>query len=310
MARTLFAAVVVCSRGPARSTGVCFNPPVTSWEDQSWDVWSSSERVVPEWWHPCGPTRCSHCSPLHCGEGWPFTRFEPQPLQVSPFHPQRFRSLSVYTPPTDPCHSPKVLTPALPNWSTRLLWGDLPIKAWESEMFSHRPKCPGWLPAGDFTPTSWLILPKVSYVCWVCPPSHIRHSAKEFNKAIRQTLETILGGPLSDWSWPKAIVSQAIMVVSTSRVPPYKLPAAFLASSSTLEALVEQILDRPSSPSIHSSQAVRDLAISSACPDWHCLKDIDIPSVHSPMPLTKPPFSIFSPLPPQLDPVPLPSPQD
>ena len=48
---------------------------------------------------------------------------------------------------------------------------------------------------------SCLVLPKISFVLRACPPSHIRHTAIDFDTAIRRSLESIAGGPMSDWSW-------------------------------------------------------------------------------------------------------------
>ena len=51
---------------------------------------------------------------------------------------------------------------------------------------------------------SCLSLPKLSFPLRSCPPSHICHGAKAFDKAIRECLEHIIGGPISQWSWLKA----------------------------------------------------------------------------------------------------------
>ena len=45
---------------------------------------------------------------------------------------------------------------------------------------------------------SCLTLPKVSLILCTCPPSHICLAAKEFDHAMRDALEAILGGPMSD----------------------------------------------------------------------------------------------------------------
>ncbi len=47
-----------------------------------------------------------------------------------------------------------------------------------------------------------LALPKVVSVLRACPPG--RTTAHNFDCSIRRALESILGGPLSDWSWQKA----------------------------------------------------------------------------------------------------------
>ena len=48
-----------------------------------------------------------------------------------------------------------------------------------------------------------LALPKVSFILRTCPISHIRHTAEEFDNAVRDALETTMGRPMSDWSWLK-----------------------------------------------------------------------------------------------------------
>ena len=48
---------------------------------------------------------------------------------------------------------------------------------------------------------SCLALPKFSYTLRTCPPSHITKATSEFDAAMRESLEAILGGPISDWSW-------------------------------------------------------------------------------------------------------------
>ena len=51
---------------------------------------------------------------------------------------------------------------------------------------------------------SCLALPKVSFVLRTFPLSHICDTVQEFDQSIRNALEAILGGPMSDWSWLKA----------------------------------------------------------------------------------------------------------
>ena len=47
---------------------------------------------------------------------------------------------------------------------------------------------------------SCLALPKVFLVLRICPPSHICHTTIDFDTAIHRSLESIIGGPMSDWS--------------------------------------------------------------------------------------------------------------
>ena len=51
---------------------------------------------------------------------------------------------------------------------------------------------------------SCLSLPKFSYVLRTCPPSNICQATLSFDAAIREALESILGGTLSEWCRTKA----------------------------------------------------------------------------------------------------------
>ena len=123
---------------------------------------------------------------------------------------------------------------------------------------------------------SCLALPKVSYVLRACPPSHICRTSVDFDKAIRVTLESILGGPISDWSWLKASIPSCKGGLGL-RSASLHAPAAFLASSSASKPLVERILGHPPGPSPHTSPAVSALATAAAHPDWSSLDDINVP---------------------------------
>ena len=123
---------------------------------------------------------------------------------------------------------------------------------------------------------SCLALPKVSYVLRACPPSHICRTSVDFDKAYRVTLESILGGPISDWSWLKASIPSYKGGLGL-RSASLHAPAAFLASSSTSKPLVERILGHPPGPSPHTSPAVSALATAAAHPDWSSLDDINVP---------------------------------
>ena len=51
---------------------------------------------------------------------------------------------------------------------------------------------------------SCLSFPKISYILRTCPPGHILHATKDFDSAIRGSLEDIIWGPCSEWSGLKA----------------------------------------------------------------------------------------------------------
>ena len=51
---------------------------------------------------------------------------------------------------------------------------------------------------------SCFALPKFSYLLRSCPPTHIHQAVVDFDAVMWEALETILGGPLDEWSWMKA----------------------------------------------------------------------------------------------------------
>ena len=85
-----------------------------------------------------------------------------------------------------------------------------------------------------------------------------------------------MGGPLSDWSWLKASLpsSQGGFNLRSASL---LAPAAFLASSSGSQPLVEQILGHPPGPPPHIRSALSTLASAAVHPDWQSLDDIDVP---------------------------------
>ena len=123
---------------------------------------------------------------------------------------------------------------------------------------------------------SCLALPKVSFVLHTCPPPHICHTTVDFNSAIHESLESIVGGPLSDWSWLKASLPSSRGGLNL-RSASVHATAAFLASSSGSQLLVEQILGHPPGPPPHIRSALSPLASAAVHPDWQSLDDIDVP---------------------------------
>ncbi|XP_064394938.1 uncharacterized protein LOC135342184 [Halichondria panicea] len=123
---------------------------------------------------------------------------------------------------------------------------------------------------------SCLALPKVVSVLRACPPGRVGTTAHDFDCSIRRALESILGGPLSDWSWQKASLPCSKGGLGL-RSAPLHAPAAYLDSSLRSAPLVEGLLGRPPPPSIFLDETVSAIASSSARPDWQTLNDIDIP---------------------------------
>ena len=108
------------------------------------------------------------------------------------------------------------------------------------------------------------------------PPSHICHTTVDFDSAIRKSLEYIVGGPLSDWSWLKASLPSSRGGLNL-RSASLHAPAAFLASSSGSQPLVEQILGHPPGPPPLIRSALSTLVSAAVHPDWQSLDDIDVP---------------------------------
>ena len=108
------------------------------------------------------------------------------------------------------------------------------------------------------------------------PPSHICHTTVDFDSAIRKSLESIVGGPLSDWSWLKASLPSSWGGLNL-RSASLRAPAAFLASSSGSQPLVEQILGHPPGPPPLIRSALSTLVSAAVHPDWQSLDDIDVP---------------------------------
>ena len=97
---------------------------------------------------------------------------------------------------------------------------------------------------------SCLALPKVSYILRTCPPNYISTASKDFDDAIRITLETIIGGPLSEWSWLKATLSSSRGGLSL-RSASLHSPAAFLSSSIRSDSMIEKMLCHSPGSSSH-----------------------------------------------------------
>ena len=104
----------------------------------------------------------------------------------------------------------------------------------------------------------------------------ISQGVGEFDSAVRDALETTLGGPLSDWSWLKASLPSSRGGLNLRRGSLHA-PAAFLASSLQGSQLIQRVLRHPPGPSPHASSAVASLAVAAARPDWSNLDDIDVP---------------------------------
>ena len=123
---------------------------------------------------------------------------------------------------------------------------------------------------------SCLSLPKVSFILRTCPISHIRHAAEEFDNAVRDALETTMGGPMSDWSWLKASLPSSLGGLNL-RSASFHAPAAFLASSLQSSQIVERILGHQSGISPHTNSTLAFLAVAAAHLEWSDRDNINVP---------------------------------
>ena len=123
---------------------------------------------------------------------------------------------------------------------------------------------------------SCLSFPKISYILRTCPPGHIPQATKDFDSAIRGSLEDIIGGPCSEWSGLKASLPSSRGGLNL-REASLHAPAAFIASSAQFAELVGRMLGQPPRQSPHLAQALADLSSSASRPDWQQLEDIDVP---------------------------------
>lgn len=123
---------------------------------------------------------------------------------------------------------------------------------------------------------SCLSLPKFAYSLRTCAPSLTSAPAAAFDTAVRECLESIVGGPVSEWSWLKASLPSSRGGVNL-RSAELHAPAAFVASSCASQGLVGQILDLPRGTPPRLLSAVSDLSVAADRPDWQQLEDIDVP---------------------------------
>ena len=103
--------------------------------------------------------------------------------------------------------------------------------------------------------TSWPVI-------YTCPPYYIFQATKHFNAVIREGLETIVGGPISEWCWLKASLpsSQGGINLRSGYRP---------ATSSCCKALVGELLGEPAGKSRNIGRSSLVAVCTSAShPDW------------------------------------------
>ena len=109
-----------------------------------------------------------------------------------------------------------------------------------------------------------------------CLPNHIRQAAAAFNKSIRETLESIIGSPLTDWSWLKASLPSNQGGINL-RSAVLHVPAAFISSASRSARLIGVMLGQSSILPGILNTAIPALLTAASHPEWQTLEDIDIP---------------------------------
>jgi hypothetical protein len=76
---------------------------------------------------------------------------------------------------------------------------------------------------------SCLSLPKISFTLRTCAPNLIHPALAAFDNIMRDSLEDLCGGPISDWSWLKASLPVSLGGLNL-RQAPLHAPAAFIGS--------------------------------------------------------------------------------
>ena len=124
---------------------------------------------------------------------------------------------------------------------------------------------------------SCLSLPKFNYSLRTCPPSLILNATTLFDNLVREALEDITGGPLSDWSWAKANLPPLLFGGLNLRSAVLHAPAAYISSIAESIDLASQILCYTTNLPLALPMAISSLAYSVNKPMWHHLEDVDLP---------------------------------
>jgi len=102
---------------------------------------------------------------------------------------------------------------------------------------------------------SCLALPKTSFILRTCPRNHIVHLVLDFYSSIRKSVEFIVGRPASNWSWQKVTLPSNRDGMNLCCASLHT-SAAFLASGTSSQALVERILGHALPHSLHVGPTV------------------------------------------------------
>ena len=123
---------------------------------------------------------------------------------------------------------------------------------------------------------SCLSLPKFNFTLRTCPPSVIMKATSAFDDAVREALQDITGGPLSDWAWLKANLPCSLGGLNL-RSAVVHAPAAYISSFMCSLNLISQIIGYTPNLPLALPPAISSLARSAKMPSWCSLEDIDVP---------------------------------
>ena len=123
---------------------------------------------------------------------------------------------------------------------------------------------------------SCLAMPKFNFSLRSCPPSSIKQATTAFDDLMRESLSDLAGGPLPDWAWKKASLPSSLGGLNL-RSATLHAPAAFISSLDQSKLLVARILGHPTTPSVHLTKVLPDLADAAGMADWVSMDEIDVP---------------------------------
>ena len=123
---------------------------------------------------------------------------------------------------------------------------------------------------------SCLSLPKLNFALRTCHPSVITKATSVFDVAVREALEDITGGSLSDWAWLKTNLPCSLGGLNL-RSAILHAPAAYISSIMNSLDLVSQILGYTPNLPLALPSAISSLARSARMTSWCSLEDIDAP---------------------------------
>lgn len=123
---------------------------------------------------------------------------------------------------------------------------------------------------------SCLALPKLACILRTCPPHYITQATKDFNATIRGSLESIVGSPITEWSWLKASLPSNLGGINL-RSASLHAPVAYITSPHTPETLVSAILGESVDCRTHLGPMLVALSNNASQPDWTDFEDIDVP---------------------------------